>query len=213
MMTRALLKITIPLLLMFAVAVNLIRARPYDGTALRAAVIPQESECSAPCLMGIITGETTAADALTILQNHPWVKGVDSSQRATISWMWNGTQPGYIDNLRPGRLVLEEDIVARIIVATAVPFGDFWLAWGAPSEYQVTLIETVNSRTPNKSVYYSVGYGDSSLAISGQSGLCRRRSLWQADGLLILGEPYRSFQSSGSLVDAVDALKRANCGL
>lgn len=214
-MTRALLKIALPILLVFVAVISLMRARPYDGAALHAALAPSEN-CAAPCFMAITAGETAADKAITLLHAHPWVKAVDTSQPSFINWTWSGEQPAYINETQPGRLIISEGHVARIVVATAFAFGDFWLAWGAPSDYRVTLIETVSARkSSSKTVYYSVGYHDAALAISGQSGLCRRRSLWQAAGQLEMGEPPKVFYSfdSGSLVGAVAVLKRANCGL
>lgn len=150
-MTRILLKLTIPLVLVFAGALTLVRAREYDDSDLRAIFSP--TDCTAPCFLGIRPNVTRADDALTLLESHPWVESVNvirSSVIQRLTWRWNGSQPAFLSSADPiadaGSLDVERGVVTAITVASQIRMGDVWLVYGKPDtgmsnlRYQLRLV-------------------------------------------------------------------------
>ncbi len=89
------------LVLLFAGAIAVIRAQPYDDQTLRTILLP--SDCSTPCFMGIQPGTTRMREAYHLLENNPWVGQISShidSGCCTIAmdWQWNGKQPASLEN-------------------------------------------------------------------------------------------------------------------
>lgn len=103
-------------------AVLLIRAQPYDDTALRTLLFPPD--CSLPCFLGIRPGITTAEEAVAILSDHPWVRAVHRPHQ-NITWEWNGMQPEWIGSQAIIRL--EGETVEEISMFTRLVLGDIWL--------------------------------------------------------------------------------------
>ncbi|MDL1900345.1 hypothetical protein FBR02_06210 [Anaerolineae bacterium CFX9] len=117
-------------------AIGVVHAAPYNER-LPYALIDAGDRCAgespARCWQGIRLGETTRAEALAILEAHPWVLRTFETS-ITVSWRWNGTQPEAIDERHDGVLRIERDRVTLIRVHTRLQFGDIWLAFGAPDD-------------------------------------------------------------------------------
>lgn len=132
-MARLLFNLVPSLMLAFSAAVLVIHAQPYDDAAVRALLMP--SGCPAPCFLGIRPGLTTLADALRILQAHPWVGMVYPIHEppTVIYWDWNGRQPAFF---RPGmqpQMILSDDTVRRvksILLDTTIPVAYAYLLLG-----------------------------------------------------------------------------------
>jgi hypothetical protein len=144
-MSRPLLRSTLELSLLFAALVGLIRVRPYDDQPVRSELAAPEG-CEMPCFLGIQPGVTTAAEAIGILQQHPWIKQLyldpDISQRQrpiAMWWQWSGQQPDYVASSSNGMLVSTNDIVAMIAIQTTVPYGDVWTTFNQPSSGTLVL--------------------------------------------------------------------------
>jgi hypothetical protein len=89
------------LMLLFAGAIAVIRAQPYDDNTIRSILLP--ADCSAPCFMGIRPGTTQIRETYALLEKNPWVGGISShidSGCCTIAlnWRWNGKQPASLEN-------------------------------------------------------------------------------------------------------------------
>lgn len=83
--------------------------------------------CAFPCWQGIQPGVTTAAQAVSLLNHHPWVGRVWGVSHAR--WSWSGQQPGWIDADRPGTLSIRYGLVEQIGIPTRLAMGDFWLMY------------------------------------------------------------------------------------
>ena len=137
-MARAILKITLIILIAaFGVAMA-VRALPRDDAAMRAFFAP-DGDCELPCWFGIRPGETRLEDAVAILKAHPWVgrqmvdADISSPERAgALWWEWNGSQPAYIDGTREGRLAMRGNVVQYIVLPTTIPMGDVQAVFGVP---------------------------------------------------------------------------------
>jgi len=131
-------------LLVFPVA--LIRARPYDDGKLRAFLALLDS-CPSPCFMGIRPGETTAVEAIGILENHKWVarlSGVDprlferpadmgNLAIPVIYWNWDQARPSWIDATGGGELWSAASRRVQFMkINTTFLTGDIWLTLGEP---------------------------------------------------------------------------------
>ncbi len=84
---RSLCRAALLLSVVFLLPVLLIRAQPYDDSDLRAFLTPPE-DCPAPCFMDIRPGMTTAEEAVSILDAHPWVlwnKKVPASYQKSLT--------------------------------------------------------------------------------------------------------------------------------
>ncbi len=124
------------LTLLFAIVIGVIRAQPYDDSAIRNFLTPPES-CDGPCLMGIQTGVTTRDQALAILQANPWV-GTITQNSVGISWVWNGKQPAFLGDsttgVYSGNIDFINGIVRDIDLVTPLAWGDFLFVLGAPTK-------------------------------------------------------------------------------
>lgn len=87
--------------------------------------------CDSPCFMGVLPGETTAEEAIALLQAHPWVAEVHSER--VIEWQWNGAQPTFIVPASIGQVhVSGGGVVRNVQVQTLIPLRDIWAAVGHP---------------------------------------------------------------------------------
>jgi hypothetical protein len=162
MMTRAILKMTIPLLLIFGLLVGLIRTQAGDHRELRAALLPPQ-DCEVPCWQGIHPGSTTFGQVVEILEAHPWVSKVivaESGRGALsnlVSWKWSGRQPDWIRGERMGFLWISRNLVWSLYIPTRIPFGEVWLAADQPPQVSIEVNQTL--RLP-KSVAYLSQFSD-----------------------------------------------------
>lgn len=126
MMLRLIFRHTLLLMIVFVSSVLVIHARPPDNTDVPALLTPS-ADCPAPCFLGVRPGDTTVADAITLLRAHEWIGearvNAPGNGYADIRWTWSGQQPDLIDITRPARMtfywsaedpVLERPEEARI---------------------------------------------------------------------------------------------------
>lgn len=143
-MFRYWLRLLLCLTMLCVLPVLLIRAQPYDDHEVRRLLVAPR-DCTAPCLMGIRPGVTTAKEVMAVLQTHTWVGAIDTRyydpdrvERNLLAWRWSGQQPAIIDASQAGSIELAEweqsgvQKVASMSIATHVTFGEFVLAAGSP---------------------------------------------------------------------------------
>jgi hypothetical protein len=126
---RRLTALTTLMTLLFTSAIGLINAQPRDDEALRA-LLAAPADCPMPCWEGIRPGKSVA-QAISILQAHPWVGRLDL-RGPTITWEWSGQQPAYIDGTARGALATYWDRVTSVMIPTRLTFGDILLAFDLP---------------------------------------------------------------------------------
>jgi hypothetical protein len=135
-MMRRLLVVALSIAVLLAAAILLIRAQQYDDTGLRALLTPPVG-CPAPCFMGIQPEVTTAAEAVTILEGHPWVGAVDirfntNLREGELVWTWSGKQPQQIRSEAAGALRICDSLICSLAIPTRTPLGAIMLVFGAP---------------------------------------------------------------------------------
>lgn len=128
-----------------ALLLLLIRLLPGDQSRfeeLRALITPPEG-CPMPCWAGIQPDVTPLLDALTLLAAHPWVGRISNQAHpvylghglvvtGTVTWDWNGTQPGILTDTRFNVLSVQSGIVTDIQIDSHALLGDLWLLLGQP---------------------------------------------------------------------------------
>jgi hypothetical protein len=125
-------KNTLALYLLLTGLVGLIQASSGEKTALRELFTPPAG-CPAPCWEGIQIGVTNKDEALTILNSHPWIGQIFSSD-TQISWRWSGLQPALLDGQRDGLIGLRSGVVRLLRLQTHVQFGEFWALLDQPDD-------------------------------------------------------------------------------
>ena len=141
-MLRVFLYILGTLSSLFFVVIMLIRFQPYNENSIFSLLTPL-TDCAAPCFVGIYPGTTTPQEALTILDQHPWVEETILVENALgdgdIWWRWNTLVPSafHVDDERynGGIVRFSSGIVRSINLSTPVPLGVFWIKWGEPDFY------------------------------------------------------------------------------
>lgn len=131
---------------MLVIVTGLIMALPEDDRTLaevRTLLFPQE--CEAPCMMGLIPGQTEVSAAINHLEAHPWVENIDRSGLrdfdgtggvglgGTLTWEWSGKQPSWISSFSRGSLIVREGIVRTVEVQTLLSYGEIWQIFGEPT--------------------------------------------------------------------------------
>lgn len=160
-MVRLLLRLTLALMVVFTLAVGLIRAQPYDDRAARAFL--SQSEACAPCFMGIRIGQMTTEQVMTWLDQHPWVNKLILTPRSgsiwggTINWDWSGQQPGWIDAAHEGSIWTQGHVAQFVRFQTALTFGDLWLAFDQPPE---GTLRVERSTAGGKRIVHYAAYSD-----------------------------------------------------
>jgi hypothetical protein len=134
--TRIWLKLFLPLNLVFIVSLMGVFTLFYDSAyfdQIRAFLTPA---CAKPCFMGVRPGITTADEAKSILEAHPWVENVNVAISTlgygTLHWSWSGQQPDFINRNHYGLSQIGVPVIESVLIRTHIPFGDIWLAFGAP---------------------------------------------------------------------------------
>lgn len=145
-------KIAALLLVGFTTALVALHAQAYDDHGLRE-FLASGADCKMPCFLGIRPDVTMVDDAITLLENHPWVKTVHAPIEQVgyaVTWEWSGLQPAWLSDHR-GLLQLRGRVVRQILLTTTLSYGDLWLAFRAPERmmYQTTF-------DPTQLVYTSV---------------------------------------------------------
>lgn len=92
--------------------IALVRAIPYDDSAMRSFLTPS-TDCPMPCFLGIRPGVTHVDEALARLRGSAWISNVrmnaSGSGYAEIRWDWSGAQSSLIDVTRPARITFYWD--------------------------------------------------------------------------------------------------------
>jgi hypothetical protein len=133
----------------FALAIGLIRAQPYDTDEIRAFFIPPPG-CEPPCWMGIRPGTTTLDEAKAVIEAYYGVlQGPPTVQR----WEWNEATPLFIRS-KVGRLVLWDEVVLQIELPDVIGLSDVLITFGTPAwgRMRYDQMETIHS------VYYELYY-------------------------------------------------------
>lgn len=136
-MLNFLLRLTLPLIILFVAMLSLIRAQPYDDHELRDLLLPPG--CPAPCFMGIRPGLTTVDEATQILKKHKWVEQVTVGEHAIV-WLWNGVQSEFLFNALFGTagpfggvvLISGKTVQSVTLYSQFLP-GDLYLILGQPN--------------------------------------------------------------------------------
>jgi hypothetical protein len=147
-MTRFLIRLALPFLVLFTTSIGLIRARPYDDHGLRDLLLPPG--CPAPCFAGIRPGVTTGEAAYQILQGYTWVDSLEimidtSSSEVDITARnlfihWRQHQPTLLNQYVEGYIAVRSGIVTFTTVSTYFMLGDIQLSLGElPDREQVTV--------------------------------------------------------------------------
>jgi hypothetical protein len=118
--------------LFFFVLMMLIRAQPEHYDTLDALLVPPAG-CTMPCFLGIRIGETDAAEAIDILQTHPWIDSVEhmgagDRQVSSIRFHWSPDAPRYVGSFRENILEVgyRTEEISAITLHLFVPTGDVW---------------------------------------------------------------------------------------
>jgi hypothetical protein len=181
--SRLVLKPCLALLVGFAALIGLVHLQPQDFSSLLALVTPPEG-CAPPCWQGIRPGETTADEAVAILEVHPWVTDIsisgylsDGRQQGSISWRWNGAQPFPVETGDGGYLGINQRVVQSITLETGVRFGDLWLLLDQPEQGAFSYVGTVG--VPRG---YMVKYRNNHVTILAEVN-CRR--FWERENVIL----------------------------
>jgi len=144
----------------FSLVITLLTSAAYHNADLRALV--NDPTCPTPCWAGIVPGVTTAAEAIALLETHPWIAQVQPSI-GKVSFWWNGQQPALFDDTGRafhGRLELTlidgVERVVSIVLATRALLGDVQLTLGQPDG--LTLLAVAASETTRAGVVHLGSY-------------------------------------------------------
>jgi hypothetical protein len=164
----------------FVLCIGLIRAQPYDESALRAFLAAPEG-CPRPCFIGIRPGTTTVEEALSILDSHSWIAGVtryeatDGRGVTALTATWSSVQSAFVDDSEELWLGVDGNIVQAIFIPTRVPLAHIWLLYGPPEHGSV--IENAIPETSLPSAGYSAVYFEQDMVFM-SSAFCPVESVW-----------------------------------
>jgi len=132
------LKSSLVLLALSALLLSLTRWLAYDAdyTGQVAAVFGAVPDCEVACFMGISPGVISMRDALTQLENHPWVGDQIVQLDDGLLWNWSGEQPSLIDARQSGIAGITR--VHYLSVYTTVPQYYLQAALGEPTYHEFT---------------------------------------------------------------------------
>jgi hypothetical protein len=169
---------------------GLLRVQPGENAALRGLFMPPPG-CSAPCWQGIQLGVTTKDEALTILNNHPWIGQIFIGD-TQISWRWSGHQPALLDGQRDGLIGLRGGVARLLRLQTRVQFGEFWALLGRPDG--ALLVRPLT----RYSAFQIVEYEDAAiLVISAVNCPATPVDFWSSTATLGMGEVWTSEAING----------------
>jgi hypothetical protein len=132
-----LVRVVIGLMVLFTLSIVLIRAQPYDASAVRALLLPTEN-CHAPCFMGMRPGETTLDQTVAFFRRRPGAHFAVQRSRAdhnvpeqltVLHWREDGSPIS-------GSMTFANE---RLLELTLQGFRlyDIWLALGEPDGGQM----------------------------------------------------------------------------
>lgn len=214
------LKLALIPTLIFAAMIGLIRAQPYDDSALRALLTPPEG-CPAPCFMGIRPGVTTMEEALVILEESEWVAEIvypnnhnPTDKINLITWYWNRESSQFILPDSGGNIITKVDhsVVDFIRINTSIPLAMIELLWGAPEEYWYEPRHGVKPHVP-----FIFNYSNYGISAAGWTSCPYLRQLWWVQVNLTIGnhpemvaldDPIVNYPT---FVSAIDELQNKFC--
>lgn len=194
----------VALVTLFALMMTLIGSRSYTNTPLRALVV--DPTCTAPCFAGITPGVTTAAEAIDLLEAHPWVAQVQPAVNKVSFW-WNGQQPALLDDSGRafhGRLEIRiidgVERVASIVLASRAAFGDVLLELGEPDA--LTLHAVAASDDTRAGVVHVGSYALRGITVFNLLECpVQVAEYWAANTFIAFGEPTLAFQGQKINID------------
>ena len=200
-----LLKLGLPLSLIFMGAIGLIRARPYDDAELRGFLNPPEA-CPAPCFMGIRPDVTRTDEVLAALESHAWVEraflvDTDIPGQTRIDWRWSRQQQNPLAARLPGYINLRHGVVQNVSVSTMIPLGDVWLTRGQPDTYLLSVYQYEYSG-PMLIGYFNF-YRTQKLWVSGETRCSRLAAVLHSPVNINMGDfPFQIESRSTAFSDA-----------
>jgi len=149
-MTRIILPLMLILVALCALALGVIRARPYANDSLSVWLDIESDGCTLSCWRDIRPGVTPADMALLELARMDDVTEITDTPTASslqgsasyIGWRWVTSQP----DSSSGLMIVEEGVVQEIYMALRVRVGDMWLTLGAPMGGEVSFVESYGQR-------------------------------------------------------------------
>jgi hypothetical protein len=174
--------------------VGLLHARPYDApfsdeyqAEIRAFLHPDScnppTRTRTPCLLNLRPGETTLEEALTILNHHAWVAGLEAYGDDSQFIYWSGAQPDFIDASEPGMVVIENGIVNKLRIPTQIRFGDLWLLMGQPQRGGFLYVR-------DRPIAHFAQYSRHLMARIAMQCPASLSRLWDEPSLMIVGPVY-----------------------
>jgi len=135
-MTHSLLKLALPLIVLFTIPLLLIRAQPYDDANLRAFLTPPDG-CPAPCFMGIQPGVTTVRAGGDRLKTNPSIASIQAVSFQLYDVQFAGDR-GAVPTAKVYLLATPDVRVERVnLFDTGIPLSRILLAFGRPSRMMV----------------------------------------------------------------------------
>lgn len=147
-MLRLSLRWMVPLLIGF-IGVGMIIALPtgWDSERIaffREGCVDDQDQLIRSCWQGIHFPSTSYEEALTLLENHPWVSGlvVEEARRNRVgTWEWSEVSPEFLRNAvsgQPQQIWLNPLTggVSYLAIATDLRYIDLWRAYGIPESGQ-----------------------------------------------------------------------------
>jgi len=105
--------------------------------ALRTDLIPPPDLCRLPCWQGLRPSATGYTQALELVHHHPWVNLVRSNRYDGLAgWIeidWSDDRPAWLLQSDGDGLRIDQNLVERISLRTALTAADLWLAFGPPN--------------------------------------------------------------------------------
>jgi hypothetical protein len=152
------LRLVLFTLVIFATALLLIHAQPYDDHELRDLLLPED--CPAPCFMGIRPGVTTEDEAIAIIRASEWIdhdsiniletKAYSNSTlgepSTLIEWRWtHSANPHLIthENTVDGSVFVRSHFVEKVAIYIHFRLGEIYTSLGSPSKVGFASIRNV----------------------------------------------------------------------
>lgn len=129
-------RLAVSLTLLLVTPILLIRARPYDASPIRDALLPPAG-CAAPCFMGLRVGQTTLNEVIHFFEKRPRAHFVVQDpilsnvgdHAAVLYWREDGSKLNGSFNFADGVLVE--------LTVQGLELHEIWLALGEPDGHQM----------------------------------------------------------------------------
>ncbi len=155
-MIRLWLWASVPALVVCFVLVFLVIGLPKNDYAALAQVVAPPG-CAPPCTMGLRPGETTRAEAIAVLEAHPWVGTFTTVGGSSMSWTWSGLQPPFLS--AEGEIRLSNDVISEVTMLAQAPLYAHQAVLGPPQfrQYFYTGTSVAGIKTATLRQYYFDG--------------------------------------------------------